>query len=63
MSYSGHTYLVRCFYFLMIYMGKKRASNWLKTIAFFLQHECKVVTRVKILNSERCQSFVRLDLL
>ena len=32
---------------VIIYMKKLRASNWLKTSPFFMQYECKVVTRMQ----------------
>ena len=49
----------------IIYIEKLRASDRLKTSAFFMQRGCKVVTRsrVQITNSARCQSFVFLDFL
>ena len=47
----------------IIYIEKLRASDRLKTSAFFMQRGCKVVTRVQITNSARCQSFVCLDFL
>ena len=44
-----------------MYMEKSHASDWLKTVAFFMKHECKVVTRVQVTNSARTLSKFRLS--
>ena len=45
----------------MMYVEKSHASDWLKTVAFFMKHECKVVTRVQVTNSARTLSKFRLS--
>ena len=40
-----------CSILLLLCVKKLRVSDWLKTSVFFMQHECKIVTRVQSSNT------------